>query len=319
MSEISKKVIEAFSGESIFSGVGTKVLTKFTQNYYERIVISARRLGELRLNMYPYCNDDETKESLCKKIDDFNTSDKVLFKIECSDEQVMCLTDKGLYFDMLDLLDDVHKTGYVPAESISSFEVVQKGDYFCFYCNGTLLVTDDVKAKVFYEDMDLMEYIKRISEKNLIVTEDDMREACERHLPKTFYDKLKFEEGDKDIILILIAANSERYYIITADNKFCFVNVHQDGGLFWTCSNKKIDDIDNYYNSGSSEYILAPCKKTAINRYINEIEEKKIAEEKFEADLQDQVEKLMKLKTIGLLTEEEFNQKRLALLEKMGI
>jgi len=57
----------------------------------------------------------------------------------------------------------------------------------------------------------------------------------------------------------------------------------------------------------------------AVIQYMNELSAEEEKEKAIEEDIQKQVEKLVKLKTIGLLTDKEFEEKRLALLERMGI
>lgn len=335
MSNVVENIISKFSGKSIMEGIDKNPLKEFTQKYYGLIVLSGRKENykNIRIDAFPYINDKETRESLSKKYKEYATTEDILIYFRASENQELYISERGIYFNMFDVIDEEPNSGFVPFENISSLEVVQKGDYFCLECNGVLLITDDVKNKDFYEDIDLKEYIKHLMDKNLTISEDDMADAVKRHMNIRLYETIKqklcnykilsvvFGSGVRmgfstciiDTLLIFVPNHFVVYVIGTG--RWCSLNKYKSNSFEVKMGNYRYvygDRYDDYYSYNSRQM-------NPIIQYMNEIVAEKEKEKAIEADIQKQVEKLVKLKTIGLITDEEFDEKRKALLERMGI
>lgn len=333
MGNIAESVISKFSEKSIMEGVDKKQLKEFTQKYYGLIVLTARKIEEdyknIRIDSYPYMNDSEYKKKVSEKYKEFSTTEDILIYFRASNKQELYITENGIYFTMYDLVEEDYKHGFVPFDKISSLEIIQKGDYFCLYCNEVLLITDDVKNKDFYEDIDLIEYIKHISDNNLSVSDDEMAGATERHMDVIEMNKIKQLSKQDKIVNILYNYGCNNCFIIS--NGLAALYDIKKSKLSYDF--RKFSEYKNITVSVMTSYILTPyCdvnfykvysfnerQFSVIQQYLDEIETENEKEKNLEEDLENQIKKLQKLKTIGLITDEEFEEKRLALVESLGI
>lgn len=325
MGTIAESVISKFSEKSIMEGIDKKQLKEFTQKYYGLIVLTARKIEEdyknIRIDSYPYMNDSEYKKKVSEKYKEFSTTEDILIYFRASNQQELYITENGIYFTMYDLVEEEYNQGFIPFDKISSLEIIQKGDYFCLYCNEVLLITDDVKNKDFYEDTDLIEYIKHISDNNLSVSEDEMAGATERHMDVLEMKNIKHVLDNRQITNL--SYDIEYKYILVISGNDCAI--YEVGSRLL---DKNFDNWDNletsnynysiYIHYNNWRYFYAR-QFDAINLYFDEIKEKNEKEKNLEEDLENQIKKLQKLKTIGLITDEEFEEKRLTLVESLGI
>jgi|GEM_PF-3755805 len=330
MANIAEKVISNFNGKSIMEGIDKNQLKEFTQKYYNLIVLSGRKIekkyANIRIDAFPYINDKKTKEDLSKRYKEYATTEDILLYFKASENQELYITEKGIYFNMFDLVDEECKYGVVPFENISSLDVVQKGDYFCLECNGILLITDDVKNKDFYEDIDLKEYTKHLTENNLTISETEMIDGTKRHIDVSLYGKIKQRIKKSNILNVSFSVDSGYICVIVCEG-FCEYEISNGvvslEGNFKRFKDEKFYEISHGEMSCISWDMFGGYYVTrqmdAVIQYMNELSAEEEKEKAIEEDIQKQVEKLVKLKTIGLLTDKEFEEKRLALLERMGI
>lgn len=334
MENIVEKITSKFSGKSIIEGIDKNQLKEFTQKYYGLIVLSGRKENykNIRIDAFPYINDKETRENLSKEYKEYATTEDILLYFIASENQKLYMSERGIYFNMFDVIDEEHNNGFVSFDNISSLEVIQKGDYFCLECNGVLLITDDVKNKVFYEDIDLKEYIKHLMDKNLTISEDDMADAVKRHMNIGLYETIKQKLCNYKILSVVFGSDyrlglrsgSVETIMIFVPNHFI---IYKKSG-YWRSLEKYRSNSFEFimgeyryvYGDGFQDYYSYNSRQMKpIIQYMNEIIAEEEKEKAIEADIQKQVEKLVKLKTIGLITEEEFDKKRKALLERMGL
>ena len=324
MGTIAENVISKFSEKSIMEGVDKSQLKEFTQKYYGLIVLTARKIEEdyknIRIDSYPYMNDSEYKKKVSKKYKEFSTTEDILIYFRASNQQELYITENGIYFTMYDLVEEEYNQGFIPFDKISSLEIVQKGDYFCLYCNEVLLITDDVKNNDFYEDIDLIEYIKHISDNNLSVSENEMAGAIERHMDVLEMKNIKHASDNRQIINLSYDKKHKDILVISGDDcASCSVGSRSLFRDFDNWKNWEIGNNCNVYVHYNNWLYFYKRQFDAINLYFDEIKEIKEKEKKLEEDLENQIKKLQKLKAIGLITDEEFEEKRLALVESLGI
>ncbi|MDY3927860.1 MAG: SHOCT domain-containing protein, partial [Clostridia bacterium] len=191
--------------------------------------------------------------------------------------------------------------------------------------------TDDVKNKDFYEDIDLKEYLNHIAGKNFTISEDEMDEGVKRHISVILYDTLKKTVKRRKILSVVYPCSCSSNNVINVVTRdYCFglrllyENKIVEKSEFTDIRKMKFETRSHgyrwYFGNISWPNAFYSCQQTdAISQYIDEIIAEDEKEKAIEADIQKQVEKLVKLKTIGLITDEEFEEKRKALLERMGI
>lgn len=330
----------------------TEDALKFTKEFYEKLLMPANSVSSSRITIYPNSNEINKKAS---KIFDNYTKDVIpVMQYKGNKDSMFILTQDKCYASFVCPENDSYKCKIeIDTNKISNLEFIYEDGTSKCLCNGVELFSG-VKAHEF-DDITVKEYFSRLETSKFDITEQEIDALIREKIGNNVLDVVKeyvFDDelliyfawgGDsitakdfvvctnKQIVILdreLIGAikNVKQFYYeditsmatdqntsgildlaLTAMMKLCTVTISVAG------AQEKIETLFTY----EAERVIRVYQEYRRSIKQGQNTPVVIKQEAQEDDVFAKLDKLNKLKDAGILTDEEFNTKKQALLEQM--
>lgn len=342
--------------QQFFSSLSEEKLIAFTKEFYEKILLPANSASKSNITMYPYI-DDKKRKNIIKNIPNIPQDEAIIIHYKDLFNQEFVLTTQSFYFKVSLADDKkYYAINSIPYDKINTFKISKEEEKYYFECNNFKLANLRAVDKWEQDCITINDYFRCIEENDFEITDEEIDKIIQEKIGEKIYNQIKkymiyddecaiyFAWGldtitAKDYVVcttkqIIImdremfgaTANVKQFYYeditsmstiqntmglldmaITALFKQCDLQVNVAGAC------EKIHTL----NKIEAERVIAiyheyrkMIKSSTQPKVITQQEGKK-------EDVFEQLEKLAKLKEMGVLTEEEFNNKKVDLLQKI--
>ncbi|WP_186843721.1 SHOCT domain-containing protein [Acetobacterium tundrae] len=336
------------------------VIVSFTKNFFEKLLLPANSSSATKIDMHPY--EDKVIKTVLKNFPTYSLQEKFLFQFKDSKGQIVLLTTNNLYFKVI--FPENHSffaVGSVPKEKIYDITINSADEQFKILINNITLITTPVDEVEKFDTLTLTEYLYRIKNNDLAISDDQANVFIQSKLDQTTSEIVKtfltpdekiiyFAWGldnpgskkfltctDKKIILYDRDLSDKKCFdydeilsLTTKPSTVSFLDLSLTLGMNPNETEIKTADIIetiSFLFSREAEYLVQIYQEHKIKDSVKKDEEtsSKQQEESFytqqpsapDEDPIAMIEKLSVLKEKGIITEEEFNQKKQELLAKL--
>lgn len=353
--EGAKALLDNVIGDdSELFGVDKKQLSDFTADFYDKLYLPAHSSSSSRLTFHPL--DQKIAKYAQKDFPDYNAAEMPLFLLDGEKGQRVILTGENLYFKKPFANDNPFAiSGKIPTGKIKSltYELVEQT--YVLMCNGISLF-ESAKGFTL-DTAVFSEYMRRIEARDFVITNEEVDAMIKSKIGPdilkivreyVFEDELLlyFAWGadsitakdfvvcsDKQVVMLDreafgLTKNVKQYYYedvtsmstvqnttglldlaLTVAMSLCDLDITVAGS---------VNRVSNLYTYEAEKVIKVyrTCRKelkeqaNKPNVIVQQAAEPQV-------DVLEQIEKLNKLKEAGIITEDEFNTKKAALLEKL--
>ncbi|HHT97598.1 MAG TPA: SHOCT domain-containing protein [Clostridiales bacterium] len=353
--EIENNIVEGI--DSILSKYSKDEINIFTNNFYEQLCIAGSNLGYSKLKMSSYITDKELKRVKNEYAKELEDNETILLFYSLTNKEGFLLTHENLYFCMKDTEGDSLHRGRIESKKIQKIDIkegetkaiIKVNDVELFFINKSTCKDDYLSIKGYIDRLisgDFTITDEQIS--NLI--ENKVEKKLLTRIKGFLY------EGES-ILYIAWGLDSltAKDYIVCTSNQLLIINREvfglgehikqfeykdivsistaksRDGDLLSSLMSTAFKQSNlEIYAAGTSFRIetllrieaervikIVNNKKRNANKQTDIIIHERIVKEKPKEDLIDQIEKLAKLKDIGVLSEDEFQLKKTELLMRL--
>lgn len=352
----TQQMLDTMNADSgnLFS-MDSKTLLDYTTDFYDKLYLPAHSVSASKLLFHPL--DKKIDKYAQKEFADYNNAEETpVFMILGKHSQRIFLSTKALYFKKaFDSDASFYCVGSIAIEKIKSLSYTQDGDNYIFTCNGVELLNTAYGFEL--DDYAFSEYVSRIENKDFTITneqidaliKDKIGEAVLKVVKEYVYDDeliLYFAWGcdsitakdfvvctDKQMVVLDreafgLTKNVKQFYYedvtsmatlqetnglldlaLTAALSLCDLEISVAG------AKEKLSNLYTY-EADKAVKVYRECRRT-----IKEGNKQPQVIVQQSAPAQDdpiaQLEKLNKLKEMGIISEEEFNAKKAVLLAKL--
>ncbi len=352
----TQQMLDAMNADSgnLFS-MDSKTLLAFTADFYDKLYLPAHSVSASKLLFHPL--DKKIDKYALKEFAGYNNvEESPVFMILGKHSQRIFLSTKALYFKKaFDSDGAFYCTGSIAIDKIKSLSYTQDGDNYIFTCNGVELLNSAYGFEL--DDYAFSEYVSRIEKKDFTITneqidaliKDKIGEAVLKIVKEYVYDDeliLYFAWGcdsitakdfvvctDKQMVVLDreafgLTKNVKQFYYedvtsmatlqetsglldlaLTAALSLCDLEISVAG------AKERLSNLYTY-EADKAVKVYRECRRT-----IKEGNKQPQVVVQQAAPAQDdpivQLEKLNKLKDMGIISEEEFNAKKADLLAKL--
>ncbi|MCG2731030.1 MAG: SHOCT domain-containing protein [Acetobacterium sp.] len=332
---------------------GDDELVSFTQMFSEKMLLPANSASATKIDMHPY--EEKVLKTVLKAFPTYNMQEKFLFQFKDSNGQMILLTTSNLYFKILfPENNSFFAVGCLPKEKLYDISI-NRGDEQCtLIVNSITLITIPTAEIKTIDTITLTEYLCRLKKNDLMITDDQVDAFIQAKLDPTTRELVKtFLETDEKLIYFawgLDSLVSKKFLTCTSQKIILYdrdlttkKTFTYDQILSLTTQPSTVSFLDLSLtlgmNPNDTEIKTADAIETISILYPREAErviqiytahkpegiQKGTTEGSFtqqpEANAQEDpiamIEKLAGLKDKGIISEEEFNQKKQELLAKL--
>lgn len=346
--------LTANAGDSF--AIDKKQLLDFTAEYYDKLYLPAHSVSASKLNFHPLDKKIQ-KAAQKEFPEYTNMDETPVFMITGKNHQAVFMTVDYLYFKKcLPESTDYFSIGKFPTASVGTLEYSKNGESYVLMCNGTELmntksgfeldisafseyakrvknkefvITDEqidslIKTKIganilkivreYIPDDELLLYFAwgcdSITAKDFIVCSDKQMVVLDREAFGLTKNVKQFYYDDVTSMATLQETNGLLDLALTAALSVCDLEISVSG------AKEKINTLYTY----EAEKVVRVYRN--IRKSIKEAaRQPQVIVQQAAASTQDdplaQLEKLSKLKEMGIITEDEFNAKKADLLAKL--
>lgn len=345
------------NSQSFFSSLSEEDLIAFTKEFYEKILLPANSTSKSSITMYPYIDEKKIKsimrnipkirqgETIIIHFKDLYNQEFVLttknfyFKVSHND-------DKKYY-----------AIESIPYSKINKLEVLKEEAACFFKCNNFNVATLKVVNTYEQDYITLNDYFRCIEENDFEITYKEIDKIIQEKIGQKIYQQIKkyMIYDDEHAIYFAWGVDSitAKDYVVCTTNQIIIM----DREVFGATANVKQFYYEDITSMGTAQNtmglldmaftamfkqcdleinVAGACQK--INT-LNKIEAQRVIaiyheyrkiiksninkpkvivqQEEKKEDVFEQLEKLAKLKEMGIITEEEFNTKKIDLLQKI--
>ena len=353
--EGTQKLLETIIGDdSELFGIDKKQLSDFTAEFYDKLYLPAHSSSASRLTYHPL--DKKIAKYAEKDFADYNAAEMPLFALTGDNNQKVILTAENLYFKKPFAADNPFAiTGKIPVNKIKSLTYEVVGQSYIFSCNGIALL-DSAKGFTL-DTSAFAEYMRRIEARDFVITNEQIDATIKSKIGADILKIVREYIFEDELLLYFAwGADSitAKDFIVCSDKQMVMLD-REAFGLTKNVKQFYYEDVTSMATvqetSGLLDLALTVAMslcdlditvagaKTRISCLFTYEAEKVIKvyrvcrkELKEQAskqqvivqqaaepqvDVIEQIEKLNKLKEAGIITEDEFNTKKAALLEKL--
>ncbi len=359
--ERSKRIIDGFSGVSMFENINMDELLKFTNEFYSKLVLPAASLDKCCIDMYHYI-DERVEKKIKKAFPEHETDDTVILYLRINKKTEVILTKtKVCYSDTLEEDNKYHVIGNVPLEKISELSVDYKGENCIFLVNGQPVLTIESKPYYVRDFISIDHYIDMIKKQDFVIEDTEVDAIIREKIGSKVYEEVKRKMTYDDELLLYFAwgldSITAKDFMFCSDKQIVYLNrealgatadvkqfYYEDINSMATLQNSQDTSLTGYLidtaltsalqlcdleiTVAGSKMKISTLKKREADRVVEiyhqqrknikeQARQPQVVMQQKENDPLEQLEKLNKLKEAGIITEEEFTQKKADLLQKL--
>ncbi|WP_207739614.1 SHOCT domain-containing protein [Paraclostridium bifermentans] len=344
------------NSQSFFSSLSEERLISFTKEFYEKILLPANSVSKSSITMYPYIEEKKIK-NIVRNIPQIGSDETIIIHFKDSFNQEFVLTTKNFYFKVSHNDDKkYYAIESIPYSKINKFEVIKEEDLYYFKCNNFNLASlKDIN--IYEQDYIILnDYFRCIEENDFEITDEEIDKIIQEKIGHKIYQQIKkymiyddeyaiyFAWGldtitakdyvvctTKQIIIMdreILGATSnvKQFYY---EDITSMTTLQNGNGLLDMAFSAMFKQCDLEINVAGAREKINTLNKIEAQRVIAIYHEYRkmlknnnqpkiiVQQEEKKEDVFEQLEKLAKLKEMGILTEEEFNTKKMNLLQKI--
>jgi len=334
---------------------GDDELLSFTRNFSEKLLMPANSPGSTKIALYP--DEEKALKNITKTFPSYNSQEKFLFQFKDNKGQTLLLTTSNLYFKVLFPENpSFFAVGLIPREKLFCITINQGDAHCAILVNQISLITTPVAEVKTIDILTLTEYLKRLGSNDFVINADQVDTFISAKLDPTTREIVKgFLEPDEKLVYFAWGLGSlvAKKFITCTSQKIVFYDRDSsvkkifpyDQILSLTTHPSTVSLLDLSLtlgmNPNDTEIKTANAIETISILYAREAErliqiyrahkpeaaaasaqspDEPLQTETAEPAAEDpiaMIEKLAGLKEKGIISEEEFNQKKLDLLAKL--
>jgi len=344
--------INANSGNAF--AMDSKQLLDFTADFYDKLYLPAHSVSSSKWVMHPL--DKKIDKYVTKEFTTYDvTNEKPVFIILGKEHQKVFLSTKALYFKKIfPEANGFFCIGSIPIENIASLEYIKDEYNYIFKCNGVELMNSTTGFDLDIEAFN--EYFKRIQTNQFEITEEQIDTLIKTKIGSKILEIVKQYIYDDELILYFAWGGDSitAKDFIVCSNKQMVVLDRELIGLTKNVKQFYYEDVTSMatvqettglldlaltaaFSLCDLEISVAGAKETIRTLFTYEAEKvvkvyrdcrrnikegskqpQVIVQQAAQAeDPLAQLEKLSKLKDMGIISEEEYNAKKADLLAKL--
>lgn len=352
----TRQMLDAMNADSgnLFS-MDSKTLLDFTADFYDKLYLPAHSVSASKLLLHPL--DKKIDKYAQKEFADYNNAEESpVFMILGKHSQRIFLSTKALYFKKaFDSDATFYCVGSIAIDKIKSLSYTQDGDNYIFTCNGVELLNTAYGFEL--DDYTFSEYAKRLKNKDYTITNEQIDALIKDKMGENILKIVKEYVYDDELILYFAwgcDSITAKDFVVCTDKQMVVLD-RQSFGLTKNVKQFYYEDVTSMATLQETNGLLdlaltaalslcdleisvAGAKEKLSNLYTYEADKAvKVYREcrrtikegskqpqivvQQAAPVQDdpiaQLEKLNKLKEMGVISEEEFNAKKADLLAKL--
>ena len=352
----AQQMFDAMNSETgnLFSMAGQTLLS-FTADFYDKLYLPAHSVSASKLILHPL--DKKIDKYAKKDFTDYNnTEESPVFMILGKNAQRILLSTKALYFKKaFDSDASFYSVGSIAIEKIKSLSYVQDGDNYIFTCNGVELLNSTYGFEL--DDYAFNEYISRIQRQDFTITNEQIDALIKDKIGENILKIVKEYVYDDEIILYFAwgcDSITAKDFVVCTDKQMVVLD-REAFGLTKNVKQFYYEDVTSMATLQETNGLLDLALTAALSLCDLEVSVAGAKERlnnlfTYEADkavkvyrecrrtikegnkqpqvivqqstpTQDdpitQLEKLNKLKEMGIISDDEFNAKKADLLAKL--
>ena len=350
---IMSRLLENVSSmDSPFINTGNEALVSFTKEFAAKLLMPGNSSAS-RIDMHPY--EEKVLKNIQRTFPEYAFSESFLFQFKDSSGQIILVTTNNIYFKIaLPDKPSFYSIGSIPKEKVFDITVNQVDEAFEINVNRCLLISSPSTDVRKFDYITLTNYLSRIKNNDFTITEDQMDALTRNKLDNHILEIIgKYISDDENLIYFAWGGNSmtSKDFVVCTNKQLLMlsrdltksikqlryeditsISTQQDTVEFLDFSLTVGMSPNNIliHTSGKNENINILYSREAqrvvevYQQYKKEFYEdakQTCATHKESAVSQknpiELIEKLAGLKEKGMITEEEFNQKKQELLGKL--
>ncbi len=353
---VTQQMLDAMNADSgnLFS-MDSKTLLDFTAEFYDKLYLPAHSVSASKLLFHHM--DKKIDKYAQKEFADYNnTEESPVFMILGKHSQRIFLSTKALYFKKaFDSDAQFYCAGSIAIDKIKALSYAQDGDNYVFTCNGVELLNTVYGFEL--DDYAFSEYVRRLENKDYTITNEQIDVLIKDKMGEEILKIVKEYVYDDELILYFAwgcDSITAKDFVVCTDKQMVVLD-RQSFGLTKNVKQFYYEDVTSMATLQETNGLLdlaltaalslcdleisvAGAKEKLSNLYTYEADKAvKVYREcrrtikegnkqpqvvvQQAAPVQDdpiaQLEKLNKLKEMGIISEEEFNAKKADLLAKL--
>ena len=323
----------------------TSTIISFTESFYHELYLPASNASNSQLNFYP--EYDNTMKDISKIFSNFTEEEQFLMEYKDSKEQTLLLSTSNLYFKIIfPEKNSFYCVSHLELKDLYHFAVEEIEQNVTFLINDFPLITIP-KEKLPYSDLlSLKNYLKRLKSRNFSIKPDEIHSFILSKLsPETIHILQAHLNPEENLIYFawgLDSINSNKF--VACSNKKIFIydqeisstkNFYYDTIQSITTQSSTINLLDFSLSIGTNpnELVIKTTDKTEIISILYAKEAQKVIDvyqnfskknpknnDNHLKQYNDPIillEKLAKLREVGVLTDEEFKIKKEEILNRL--
>lgn len=349
---ISQLLANTTSMDIPFIQADSEFLVSFTKEFCTKLLLPGNSTSS-RIDMPPF--EEKALKNVQKMFPDYSLSENFLFQFKDSKGQIVLLTTNNLYFKVaLPDKPSFYSVGSIPSEKLFDININQDDEKFQINVNTVMLISSQTTDVKKFDYITLCDYINRIKNNDFIITEKQIDALTRKKLDPDILEIIqKYLTADEKLIYFAWGGNSiaakdfvvctnKQLLMLSRDltkiiKQFSYeditsISTQQDTLEFLDFSltvgmnpnNILIqvsgtDENINVLYSREAEHVVKVYQLYKKGSYEEEPQEKSTTKESVppQENPIELLEKLAVLKDKGIITEEEFNQKKQELLAKL--
>lgn len=353
---VTKEMLESIEANcgNMFTMDSNALLT-FTADFYDKLYLPAHSVSASKLFFHP--NDKKINKYAQKEFADYNVAEESpVFMIAGKSGQKIFLSTKALYFKKaFDNEAQFYCMGTVAIDKIKSLSYTQDGDNYIFTCNGVELLNNAYGFEL--DDYAFCEYVRRIENNDFTITNEQIDALIKDKIGANILKIVKEYVYDDELILYFAWGSDSitaKDFVVCTDKQMVVLD-REAFGLTKNVKQFYYEDVTSMATLQETNGLLdlaltaalslcdlevsvAGAKERLHNLFTYEADKAvKVYREcrrtikegnkqpqvvvQQSAPQQDdpiaQLEKLNKLKEMGIISEDEFNAKKADLLAKL--
>lgn len=335
--------------------IDTKQFLDFTGEFYDKLYLPAHSVSASKIIFHPL--DEKINKYAKKEFSEYDSSaESPVLMILGKNQQKIFISTKKLYFKKaFDADTAFYCIGNVPLDVISSLEYKQENENYVFLCNGTELLCS--KDGLALDIAAFEKYVERIQNKDFIITNEQIDALIKEKIGDNIRKIVREYVYDDELLLYFAwgcDSLTAKDFVVCSDKQMVVLD-REAFGLTKNVKQFYYEDVTSMATLQETNGLLdlaltaalslcdlevsvAGAKERLHTLYTYEAEKavkvyrecRRAAKEanKPQVVIQQttspsgddplvQLEKLNKLKEMGVISEEEFNAKKVDLLSKI--
>ncbi len=352
----TQQMLDAINSENggLFS-MDSQTLLAFTADFYDKLYLPAHSVSASKLLFHP--NDKKIDKYAQKEFAEYNNAqESPVFMILGKHAQRIFLTTKNLYFKKaFDNDGSFYCVGSVSIDKIKSMSYTQNGENYIFTCNGVELLNTAYGFEL--DDYAFCEYISRIEKNDFAITNEQIDALIKDKIGENVLKIVKEYVYDDELILYFAwgcDSITAKDFVVCTDKQMVVLN-REAFGLTKNVKQFYYEDVTSMATLQETNGLLdlalvaalsicdleisvAGAKERLNTLYTYEADKAVKVYRECRRNIKDgnkqpqvvvqqaaptqddplaQLEKLNKLKEMGIISEDEFNAKKADLLAKL--